>query len=184
MINSNVFGFHSSFYYCGLEHLIVNMYQYIKDGVDKREKICICTDNIIYLELLKHLGAYSKYMECFDAVEMMDYYKRTGLSQTKVKLSKYIAQNIKKGYTGLRFIMQIDYVISKTCSKDFLCFDENISDMILGTRASFMCIYDFEDYLNNKNFINDNVLRKSYKNHFFRLYKGELKKWNKLLNLK
>ncbi|CAB1251378.1 MEDS domain-containing protein [Clostridium sp. WLY-B-L2] len=184
MVNSNIFGYHSSFYYCGLGHLIVNMHRYIKDGADKGEKIYICTEDRIYFKLLEYLGEYNKYIEYFDVINMMDYYKKMGLRKVKVKLSKCIGQNIEKGYTGARFIMQIGYVISRTSAEDFLYFDKNISNIILGTRASFMCVYDFEDYLNNKNFINDNIIRESYKNHFFRLYGGKLKKWDELLNLK
>ncbi|MCI1944279.1 MEDS domain-containing protein [Clostridium luticellarii] len=184
MINSDIFGFHSSFYYYGLEHLVLNMCKYIKDGIDKREKACIYTDQRIYLNLSKYLGEYGSYVECFDAGEMMNYYKKMKLDKIKLDLSKFIERNIEKGYTGIRFILQIDYVISKTCVEDFLRLDKDISNIISGARASCMCIYDFEDYLNNKDFIDDNVLKESYKNHFFRLYNGELKEHNLLMNLK
>ncbi|WP_294185028.1 MEDS domain-containing protein [uncultured Clostridium sp.] len=181
MVDNNIFGCHSSFYYCGLGHLIINMYKYIRDGVDRREKIYICTDFTVYFKLSRYLGRYSEHVEYFDAVEMINYYREMGFDSTRIKLSECVDRNTEKGYAGLRFIMQIDYVISQTSQKDFLCFDKNISHMISGTKASFMCIYDFEDYLNNRDIINNEIVKKSYKNHFFRLFCGKLRKWNKLL---
>jgi len=40
MVRSSTFGFHSIFFYYGKAHLMVNLYQYIKIGIEKMN-MCI-----------------------------------------------------------------------------------------------------------------------------------------------
>ena len=166
MDKNNVFGFHSSFYYFGLQHLVLNMYSYIKDGVDKNEKIYMCVEPEVYCELVKYLP------DIYQFNYIKSYYSK--LNEVRTKLSRYIDKVVKAGYSGIRFIIQTDYMILGSSKECFMDFNKSVSRIILGMKASFMTLYDFEDYLKYKYIIDDEVILQSYRVHSHRLYNGNL----------
>lgn len=176
MDKNNVFGFHSSFYYFGLQHLILNMYSYIKDGIDKNEKIYMCVEPEVYSELMRYLSDVYQfgYIKNFSAHKVINYCNKSKLNEIRTKLSGYIDEVVEAGYSGIRFIVQTDYIILETSRGCFMNFNKSVSHIILGLKASFMTLYDFEDYLKYKYMIDDEVILQSYKVHSHRLYSGNL----------
>lgn len=176
MDKNNVFGFHSCFYYFGLQHLVLNMYSYIKDGVDKNEKIYMCVEPEVYCELMKYLPDIYQfsYIKNFSIHEVISYYSKLKLNEVRTKLSRYIDKVVKAGYSGIRFIIQTDYMILGSSKECFMDFNKSVSRIILGMKASLMTLYDFEDYLKFKYIIDDEVILQSYKVHSHRLYNGNL----------
>jgi hypothetical protein len=174
MINSSIFGLNSSFYYFGVEHLIINMYQYIKEGIERKEKICLYTDLKLYKKLLKYVNTKNNCVEYVDMTQVINEYTKLGVDNIRKEVLKYIDEINKKGYIGLRCIIQVDYAIYNTSQGNFPIFNKNILNIILGTNASCMCVYNFEDYLKDKKFINENVIKESYKIHNYRLYNRKL----------
>ena len=55
MRNTEFEGGHSAFYYYGTEHLFVNLYKYIKDGIRKNEQNFVCMEKDLYNKLLNLL---------------------------------------------------------------------------------------------------------------------------------
>lgn len=184
MINYSACGFHSSFYYFGLEHLIINMYQYIKDSIKRKEKVYIYMDFEVYKKLLKYVGTKNNCIEYFDITEAIKCYKKLEIKKIKEEISKYTSQVIGEGYEGIRFIIQVDYAISHTSQGNFLSFDKDVLTISSSAGISCMCIYDFEDYLSNKKFINEKVINESYKINPYRLYNGKLEKSSELIHAK
>ena len=174
MINSSIFGLNSSFYYFGVEHLIINMYQYIKEGIEKKEKICVYMDLKLYKKLLKYVDIKNNYVEYVDMAQVINEYPKLGVNNIRKEVLNYIDQINKQEYIGLRCIIQVDYAIYNTSQDMFLIFNKNILNIISGTNVSCMCIYDFEDYLKDKKLINEKVIKESYKIHNYRLYNRKL----------
>ncbi|AZV58127.1 MEDS domain-containing protein [Clostridium sp. AWRP] len=174
MINRSIFGINSSFYYFGLEHLIINMYQYIKKGIERKEKICVYTDLKLYKKLLKYFGTKNNCVEYVDMTQVINEYQKLGVDNIRKEVLKYIDQINKEGYVGVRFIIQVDYAIYNTSQDNFLNFDRIILNIILEMSVSCMCVYNFEDYLKNRRFINEKVIEESYKIHNYRLYNRKL----------
>ncbi|OAA91846.1 MEDS domain-containing protein [Clostridium ljungdahlii] len=174
MINRSIFGLNSSFYYFGLEHLIINMCQYIKEGIERKEKICVYTDLKLYKKLLKYVDIKNNCVEYVDMTQMINEYPKLKVNNIRKEVLKYIDEINKEGYVGVRFIIQADYAIYNTSQDSFLNFNRNILNIISEMNASCMCAYDFEDYLKNKRFINEKVVKESYKIHNYRLYNRRL----------
>ncbi|ADK16408.1 MULTISPECIES: MEDS domain-containing protein [Clostridium] len=174
MINHSIFGLNSSFYYFGLEHLIINMCQYIKEGIERKEKICVYTDLKLYKKLLKYVDTKNNCVEYVDMTQVINEYPKLKVNNIRREVLKYIDKINKEGYVGVRFIIQVDYAIYNTSQNNFLNFNRNILNIILEMSASCMCIYNFEDYLKNKRFINEKVIKESYKIHNYRLYNRKL----------
>ena len=176
MDKNNIFGFHSSFYYFVLQHLVLNMYNYIKDGIDKNEKIYVCMAPGVYSELIKYLSDICgfSYIKNFNVHKMIDYYDKLDLTEIRTKLSKHIDEIIENGYSGIRFIIQTDYVILSSSREYFIDFNRSILYIISGLKVSSMSLYDFEDYLKHKYIIDDEIILESYRVHPYRLYNGSL----------
>lgn len=183
MVNANIFGCHSSFYYFGIEHLLVNMYTYINNGINRKELICLCMKDTVYDKVLETLGTKYKHIQLCEMDKIINIHKCLGLERARNNLLEYEKKAKDEGYTGIRFIIQPDHLIFKTSEKDFLSFEKDINHIVLGVNASFMCIYDFEDYITNKLFINNNVIEESYKTHTHRLYNNELSKGENFFKL-
>lgn len=176
MDKNNIFGFNSSFYYFGLQHLVLNMYNYIKDGIDKNEKIYVCMAPEVYNELASYLSdIYGfSYVENFRIHKIISCYNKLKLNEIRAKLSKHIDEIVESGYSGVRFIIQADYMILSSSREYFMDFNKSVLYIILGLKASFMSLYDFEDYLKHKYIIDDEVILESYRVHSHRLYNGNL----------
>lgn len=174
MIDCSIFGFNSSFYYFGIEHLIINMCQYINDGIERKEKICAYMDLKLYKKLLKYVGTKNKCIEYVNMTQVISEYFKLGVSKVKKELLEHISQVNKEGYVGLRYIIQADYAIFYTSQDKLLNFNRNVLNIISGINVSCMCIYNFEDYMASRKFINEKVIKESYKIHNYRLYNRKL----------
>lgn len=175
MNKNDIFGFHSCFYYFGAQHLALNMYNYIKDGINKNEKIYLCLSPKLYGKLMKWLSCDLKvYVKNVNINNMISSCTSLSLVQMREKFSRNIDKIIEEGYSGVRFIIQVDYIIINNSLEHFMYFNSNVLRIIDSMRVSFMSLYDFEDYLKHRYIIDDKVIMQSYKVHSHRLYKGQL----------
>ncbi|MBV4436842.1 MEDS domain-containing protein [Clostridium tyrobutyricum] len=184
MYDKNIFGVNSAFYYFGLEHFYVNIYNYIKNGIRKNEIVWLCVNNDVYKNIKSYIGAYENwYHNICNFPKILNLYKYYGVSSIRNKLIEYENGIIEKGYNGIRFIIDVKHIISISSKEDFLKFDSDMLDIIYKTRSSVMCAYDFENYVNTRDIIDDKIIEESSATHFSRLYKGELQNCQKLLNI-
>ncbi|MCH3964752.1 MAG: MEDS domain-containing protein [Clostridium sp.] len=175
MRNKNVFGCHSSFYYFGLEHLYVSMCQYIKLCIEEGNFIYLIVDDKLYSNI-KGFTEINKNnsLQISDVCRMINIYNSLSKNEIKEKLLKCENEIVKRGFKGLSFIIDVAYLISHTSKEDFLKIDFDITRLISNTRTSVICTYDFEDYLDEKRIIDDEIMEKSYESHSYRLYKNRL----------
>lgn len=184
MDDNKIFGLHSSFYYFGLQHLYINMYQYIKLGLKRNEFICLFTNYDLY-DFIRHSPKIdeNKILYVQDVSRILNMYKSLELKDIKNKLLKYEKTVTDKGYSGIRFIIDSKHLIDNTSKEEFLKIDSDVTKIISKTRSSVMCIYDFEDYIVDKKTIDDEIMDESYKNHLHRLYNSKLIDSRKLIKI-
>ena len=170
-----IFGFHSNFFYCGIAHAIVNMYEYIKAGVDRGEYIYLFMEPDLHSEIIKKLSdAEKKHIGFLPINDLILQYREYGKSALRNSISHYVEQTLTEGYQGVRIIKQPSFEIQQTSKEDFLNFEDNLTDAISGLNISVMCIYDFDDFINNRHYIDEQVISKSFNTHTHKLYQFNL----------
>ncbi|MEJ8554705.1 MEDS domain-containing protein [Tepidibacter sp. Z1-5] len=174
----NIMGTHSTFYYYGKDHLFANMIQYIKIGIDNNEVIYIYMKPELYKDLkkyLKNFGIYDKHLKLQSIKQLIDINKTGGVKKLKEKVEFVVEEEIKQGYSGIRWIGQPTYAIEQNSKKDFLDMESNLTEGLRHTKASLLCIYDYYDYINNKKVIDEEIIKKSLSTHSHKLHKFFLK---------
>lgn len=166
----NIFGTHSTFYYYGEQHLFVNMYNYIKEGIKNNELIYLFVKEDIYDNLMEFLKANNV---CTDNIQfknvkaLIQGNRKGGLEALKKEIYNIALQEDVKKYNGIRWIGQPSYAIELNSENDFLRFEENLDEALKNTNASLLCIYDIYDYMHNGKFINEEVIKESLDTHSY-----------------
>lgn len=175
MKGKNLFGVNSAFYYFGIEHLIVNMYQYIKDGIDNNEYNYLCLKANSYNLLLTYFTEEEKkHIGIFTASTIINLHKSGGEVTVNNVLKKYEKNVFEHGYTGARFICELSHLLKKISKADFIKFEKSSSKIINELNISMMCLYDMYDYTNYKMIIDDELIALSKKVSDYRLYQMKL----------
>jgi len=180
---NNIQGMHLAFYYCSISHLLVNLLKYIEEGVENKELICISCEKYIYVEFLKFIQENKieiNNIKFTPVKPLIMAHKNGGLTAFKEKQDEYINRALQKGYLGIRWIGQPTYAISETSKMDFLNWEQDLSDGLKGEKVSLVCIYDFYDFMNEKKFIDTDVIKDSKRTHTHTLYKFKIVKTNEL----
>ncbi|WP_416175917.1 MEDS domain-containing protein [Clostridium sp.] len=171
----DIFGFHSAFYYFGYNHLCINMNNYINSGLKGGEFVILLIGDNLYNYIKNGTNINDKNSMCIQNFnKIVDLYKSLGRDGIQRILNQYQCKAIKSGYSGLRFIIDVSNFISMTSKNDFLDVDFSITSIIANSKSSVICAYDFEDYVNRKKFIDDEIIEKSYQTHPYRLYMGKV----------
>jgi hypothetical protein len=174
----NIKGTHSTFYYYGKGHLFANMVQYIKVGIDNNEVIYVSMQPELYEDLrktLKNFGINDEHLK-FESVKQLIYASKiAGVRGLKEKIELLIEEEIKQGYSGIRWIGQPTYAIGQTSKNDFLDWEINLNKGLQNTRASLICIYDYYDYINYRKVIDEEIIEKSVNTHTHILEKFSLR---------
>ncbi|MCK8825137.1 MEDS domain-containing protein [Fuchsiella alkaliacetigena] len=172
----DVFGLHPVFYYYGFEHLLVNMIPYIKQGLENDELIYFsCADDLYQRLVIENLD-FRESIELKSIIELLASHKfgeKKGLAE---KIENLVAAAQARGYSGIRWVCQPGYVMQTNSKEDFLKLEENLSSALKDTKLSLLCIYEFEDYLEEKEYIDQKVINKSLATHEYLLNQFSLKK--------
>lgn len=164
----NIHGTHSSFYYYSKWHLFTSLYQYIKDGLDKNELICLSMQDNLNDYLMRYLRANGldiSSIERRDVKEFILSNKQGGLPLLKEKVSFILSDENIKQYNGIRWIGQPTFAILCTSQEDFLNWELNINKALEGTCISLLCIYDAYDYMHKEEVINQTIINHSLSTH-------------------
>lgn len=173
-----IWGIHSTFYYYGSQHLFVNLYQYIKQGIENNELVCVSMVDELYNNLLgtlKSEGIDDNVIKFCSVKELILSHKNGGVNNLKKKINSFINEASLKGYSGVRWIGQPTFAMQETSKEDFLNWEVDLSEAFENTKASLICIYDAYDYINNKYYIDEEVIKKSLDTHSHVLNKLVLK---------
>ncbi|HBJ2623289.1 MEDS domain-containing protein [Clostridium botulinum] len=166
----NVFGTHTTFYYYGEQHLLINLYFYINEGIKNNELIYVSMEEELYNKLLDFLKVNKVPTENvkFRAVkELISGHKKGGFNGL-VETATNILGNIGiEKYNGLRWIGQPSFAIEGTSQKDFLDMEADLNKFIKNMNAALLCVYDAHDYINKGKVINEKVIKESLQTHSF-----------------
>ncbi|WP_158638666.1 MEDS domain-containing protein [Metabacillus litoralis] len=181
MTLDDIFGIHSTFYYYGREHLLINLLPYIKHGVDNNELITVSLSKDIYdqlMELLDFHGISRSGVKFFPVKNMVIANNKNGLEGVRQLLSALLEEVESNKYKGARVIGQPSFAIGETSKEDFLELEKVLTEAIIGLNASGLCLYDAFDYIHNREFIDEDIINHSLETHSHLLYSNSLFKIN------
>jgi hypothetical protein len=165
---SDHLGTHSCFYYWGIEHLLINLTNYINCANKNKEKVFIFLDPEIFETLLERLKLEKISIDTivkFSVLDLISLYQTSGAGALKSQIHMYEKEIIDAGYSGFRMIGQPSYVLSSASKHEFLSLESALSKTFNGTLASALCVYDFNDFMNEKKYITDEIIQESVKSH-------------------
>lgn len=166
----NVFGTHTTFYYYGEQHLFVNLYFYISEGIKNNELIYVSMEEELYNKLLDFLKTNKIPIENIKFRPVKDLilgHKKGGLNGLKETAIRILENSNIEKYTGLRWIGQPSFAIEGTSQKDFLDMEVELNKFINNMNAALLCVYDVYDYMYNGKVINETVIQESLQAHSF-----------------
>lgn len=157
----NISGTYSSFFYYGIEHLTVNLIHYIREGIDRKELICLSVEE----ELERHLTAvFIKEGFAQDSIRFVparDFallHKNQGLSALRENTRRIAEAAVAEGFSSVRWIGQFSSAVKAASKEEFLAVERLFSDMMRDAKSSLLCIHDFSDYINNRELMDDAVI--------------------------
>lgn len=175
----DIFGNHSTFYYYGLEHLFINLLPYIKYGLENNELVTVSLSKDIFdklMELLDIHGLDKSGVIFFPVKEMVIANNENGINGLRQLISTLLKEVESNNYKGARVIGQPSFAIGETSKEDFLKLEEVITEAFIGMNASGLCIYDAFDYIHNRDFIDEEIIKNSLNTHSHLLYNNYLSK--------
>ncbi len=175
-----IFGIHSTFYYYGHEHLLINLLPYIKEGIENNELVTVSLSKDIFdklMELLDFHGIDRTSVIFFPVKNMVIANNENGLNGVRQLLSTLLKEIESKKYKGARVIGQPSFAIGETSKEDFLKLEEVLTKAFIGMNASGLCVYDAYDYIHNRDFIDEDIMNDSLETHTHLLYNNSLFKF-------
>ena len=166
MVKSSTFGFHCIFFYYGKAHLMVNLYQYIKIGIQKNEYVYLNVDNELFKSIIDYFSDEEK-----EHIKMFSL--RNGVIISDI-FNEFQRNVIENGYSAARVIWDAGFLINELGRDTFINIEKTTSEIIAGLKVSLMCIYDFDNYINLGTIINKNLIEEIYKNYDHKFYKMQL----------
>ena len=174
----DLFGKHSMFYYYCEEHLFINLVNYIAKGINNKEKIYISIEKSLCEKLMDILVVNNISTESIRFVNVKDLMlgsQINGVLEVKKLINKYEKEEVNKGFSGIRYIWQPSHVIRETSKEVFLDFECRLTYALKGTSSSLLCVYDFHDYINEKDIIDEDIIQESTNTHTYVLEKFLIK---------
>ncbi|MEG1255682.1 MEDS domain-containing protein [Clostridium sp.] len=174
---NNFFGKNICFYYYGEDHLVMNLYKYIKQQIENNNYVYLYVGDDIHKLLLNNLDENEKNM-----VELIDVEKSilnsrtisTGFSSTSIYLNNLKSKVISKGFWGVNFIIDSSKLLNTTCESTFMDFIKELSIICEKNQLNILACYDFLDYINRGKTINENIMKSSYDYHDYRMFGNEI----------
>lgn len=172
---SQIFGIHSVCYFYGVEHLAINMSPYIMEGIKNNELIYLSMEPQLRANLLNLLNLTDKEQVRFGAMdELVEAHKARGFEGLHEAILELTAEAQSQGYRGVRYIGQPIFTVEERSIRAFLAWEDSLARALKETQFSLICIYDMMDYLHEKQFVNDEVIKISLQGHPHLLYQQQL----------
>ncbi len=165
------------FLYYGKQHLFINLFQYIKAGIENNELIYVSMNPELYSRLITEVVVdkdKEAFLEFFSLPELICLYNSFGITPLRYAIKEIIKKTSINGFSGIRIIGQPSYVIKQTSKEEFFCFEEDLSKVLYDMKCSLLCIYEFEDYMNARKTIDQEIYSQALETHKNILYHLEL----------
>lgn len=167
-------GVHCVLYYCGIEHMLVNIYDYVNKGIENKQLVYLHVEPELYKVISENLHKEGFQIEILNIPYLMELYNNKGVKCLMDYFFDCEKKAKDKGYLDIRIVNQVNYLLKKVSNEEFLNFEKVLTEAIEGRNISMMCVYDFDDYINKKTFINDTLIEQSFNSHNYRFYKFKL----------
>ncbi len=166
-------GTHACFYYYGSDHLMINMLNFILEGVTQNEAVIVSMEDSSsqsLLSLIRKIGINTERVGCVHAKALIESHKESGVFGLKQMAQSLSTAAEEKGCKGIRWILQASFAIHETSKQDFLNLENDLTKAIKGTNAALICVYDFWDYMSQQKTIDEEIINSSARTHGYRLY--------------
>lgn len=171
-------GIHCVFYYYGIEHLTVNLCDYVNKGIKKNELVYLCVEPEIYNTTFRYLHKNNNQIEILNASCLINKDNTVDVEGLLMSFVSYKELAKRKGYSSIRIVNQVNYLLHNMSQEQFIGFDTLLNKVVEELGISVMCAYDFQDYLNKKQSIDDNLMSQSFRVHNHRFYNFKMIKNN------
>jgi len=166
-IMNNCCGKNICFYYYGEDHLVINLYKYIKQQIENNNYVYLYVDEDIYKLLTNNLDSNERLM--IENIKMssilMSSYNEN-INSTMI--SKFFRDlKAKASNSGAK-------ILNNTCNTIFQEFIKALSNICEEERIDILTCYDFLDYVNRGKTITEDIMRGSYKYHDYRMFGNEI----------
>lgn len=174
---NNYCGKNICFYYYGEDHLVINLYRYIKQQIENNNYVYLCVDEEIYKLLISNLDANERTMieNINIGNTLMSSYDETINSNMILKFLRELRiKALNVGFWGADFILDGAKILNSTCNIIFQEFAGVLSKICEVEHINILTCYDFLDYVNRGKTITEDIMRASYKYHDYRMFGNEI----------
>lgn len=164
---TNFYGKNICFYYYGEDHLVINLYKYIKKSIENNNFVYMYINNETFNMVYNNLTNNEKQM--IGLITIKDF---TPMDNKTIEILKDKA--LKQGFFGIAMIIDAAKVIRETTP---LVFEKTVKSekrVCEKYRVNIMTCYDFIDYVGRGRYINDDVMKMSYLYHGYRLFGNDI----------
>lgn len=175
MVTTSNFGFHSIFFYYGKSHLMVNLYQYIKTGIEKNEFMYLNIENKLFKSIINYFSDEEKrQIEIFSLGDRINKTKKNGRQVVDELFIEFQENVIENGYSGVRVIWDAGTLINELSRGTFINIEKTIQALISELKVSLLCVYDFDNYVNLRTTINKKLIKETYKTYDHKYFQMKL----------
>lgn len=173
------YGKNICFYYYGEDHLVVNLFKYIKQNIENNILIYINASETIFSMINNNLNKNEQGM-----VRRINFKKELLASSSsnehtdKITITDNLSQLKKaatsEGFWGISLIIDASEILSNS---SITLYEEYLKATALGCntiKCNILICYDFIDYINRGKLITEEVMKLSYKYHTHRMFGSEI----------
>ena len=169
------YGKNICFYYYGVDHLVVNLYKYIKQNLENNICIYLYINKSVYDMLLNNLDENEKKMIYLVNIEKEILNVGTSCKDSvETNIKKIKKKALDNGYWGMSLIVDASKILSNTCNSMYEEFLMTLSKTCSSEKMNILTCYDFIDYMERGKYINENIMKLSYEFHTFRMFGNEI----------
>lgn len=165
------YGKNICFYYYGEDHLVVNLFKYIKQNIENNILIYINAPEIVFSMINNNLNKNEQEM-----VRRINFKKQLMNFSTSIadNLTKLKKDALSEGFWGISIIIDASEIINNSSSP---LFEEYLKSIALGcntVKCNILVCYDFIDYINRGKLITEDIMKLSYRYHTHRMFGNEI----------
>ncbi|GAA0115559.1 hypothetical protein [Clostridium senegalense] len=161
-----------TFYYCGIDHMLINMYKYIKSNMEQNVFIYLNVENKAFKLLNEFLNDTEKTMIKNDNMKNIVFEGEKNVLEDFLK--RYKDEKMNCGFSDVILIIDAKYIIENSSKNLFIKFIENLYDVIQHMPITVLVLYDFEDYIQERKIIDKEIIKVSYEKHSHRMFVNDI----------
>ncbi|GAA0120874.1 MULTISPECIES: hypothetical protein [Clostridium] len=172
MSNVNKLGKNIAFYYYGDDHMIINIYNYIKGCIKDNVYVYLNIEDRLYNLLYNFLEDTEKLMVCNKTIDNITL--NSDFEAIKEFLARYRDNKIESGFSDVRFVIDVKGIINSSGKVLFKELSNSLYDICLYNNMTVLMLYDFGNYMNNGKIIDKDIIKLSYINHSHRMFADDI----------